>query len=90
MDIEALLKDKELCIQTIYDERKKIADYKEQRIKMKAPLWDEATGTVDQKKDYIKSRTSEYDKKIAICEAEIEYMYNEIAIIEDRLVYLDE
>lgn len=40
----------------IHQARKGIAELRKQRALIKAPLWEEATGTVDAKKDYIKSK----------------------------------
>lgn len=70
--------------------RKNIAQLKHDKAVAKAPLWEDATGTVDQKKDYIKSETAEFDRDIAREEANIEYAYNMISIVEDKLVLLDE
>ena len=42
------------------------------------------------KKDFIKSKTADIDKQIAYKEANIEYLYNRLNIIEDLLVYRDE
>ena len=42
---------------------------------------------LDAKKDYIKSKTADMDKQIAYKEANIEYMYNRLNILEDKLVY---
>lgn len=61
--------------------REDIAELRKQRALMKAPLWEEATGTVDAKKDYIKSKIADYDYNISLKEAEIEYSYNLIDIL---------
>ena len=61
--------------------REDIAKLRKQRALMKAPLWEEATGTVDAKKDYIKSKIADYDYNISLKEAEIEYSYNLIDIL---------
>lgn len=65
----------------IHQARKDIAELRKQRALMKAPLWEEATGTVDAKKDYIKSKIADYDYNISLKEAEIEYSYNLIDIL---------
>lgn len=90
MNREKLLASKEVNIDNIRRNRKEIADLRMEKAVMKAPLWDEATGTVDAKKDYIKSKTALLDNKIAIMESEIEYLYNELDLINDKLVYCDE
>lgn len=51
----------------------------------KADLWLTADGTVDQKKDYIKSKTADLRKEIELTEAEIEFCYNQIEVIQWRM-----
>jgi len=60
----------------IYNLRMELSDLRKERAEQKAPLWEEAVGTVDAKKDYIKSKISHLDSLIAKKEAEIEYKYN--------------
>lgn len=74
----------------IREYRLEIEELLAQKVEMKPRLWEEATGTVDQKKDYIKSRTSELDSRIHKLEAEIEYCYNLIKVLDYKLVYCDE
>lgn len=74
----------------IYVDKMEIAELKKSKAGVKASLWEEATGTVDQKKDYIKSKTSEIDYKINCIEANIEHSYNLINVLDYRLVYCDE
>lgn len=88
MDEKELIEQKRARYDLIFNSRKSIAHLKHERAVMKAPLWEEATGTVDAKKDYIKSKTAELDKKIAIEEANIELWYNEISAICDEIVYI--
>ena len=88
--VEKLIAEKEMDIDLIQKARQELADLREQKAVMKAPLWEEAQGTVDAKKDYIKSKTADIDKQIAYKEANIEYLYNRLNIIEDLLVYRDE
>ena len=61
---------------TIKENRDKIAELMHKIHKTKAGLWEEASGTVDAKKDYIKSVLADEYKEIALCEAKIEYAYN--------------
>jgi len=84
------LKEKETNVELIMGARKELADLRMKKAKMKASLWEEATGTVDQKKDYIRGETAEIDREIAYKEANIEYLYNKIDIIGDKLVFGDE
>ena len=56
----------------------------------KASLWENATGTVDQKKDYIKSQIADKLDIINTAESEIEYNYNMVKVIEYQLEYRDE
>ena len=88
--VEKLIAEKEMNIDLIQKARQELADLREQKAIMKAPLWEEAQGTVDAKKDFIKSKTADIDKQIAYKEANIEYLYNRLNIIEDLLVYRDE
>lgn len=90
MDINELITEKEFYINLIKEARKNIAMTKQQKALAKAPLWDEATGTVDQKKDFIKSRVAEYDLDIAVEESNVEYAYNMLEIINDKMLVLDE
>ena len=88
--VEKLIAERQATIELIQGARKELADLREQKAVMKAPLWEEAQGTVDAKKDFIKSKTADIDKQIAYKEANIEYLYNRLNIIEDLLVYRDE
>lgn len=88
--VEKLILEKQTNIDLIQKARQELADLREQKAVMKAPLWEEAQGTVDAKKDFIKSKTADIDKQIAYKEANIEYLYNRLNIIEDLLVYRDE
>lgn len=76
--------------ENIHKDRTDIEDLLKEKVELKPRLWEEATGTVDQKKDYIRSRTSELDMKIHKLEADIEYSYNKIKVLEYYLVYCDE
>ena len=81
--IEAMEKE----YQKIYENRVKIEELNKKKVEMKPRLWEEATGTVDQKKDYIRSRTSDYNMDIHLLEAQIEYSYNLIKVLDYKLVY---
>ena len=81
--IEAMEKE----YQKIYENRVKIEELNKKKVEMKPRLWEEATGTVDQKKDYIRSRVSDYNMDIHLLEAKIEYSYNLIKVLDYKLVY---
>lgn len=86
--VEGLIEKKENNYKKILDLRKQISELKQQKAIEKSPLWGMATGTVDAKKDYIKSMLADKDNEIRLAEAEIEYNYNIIKTIDDRLEYL--
>ena len=76
---------KESFMHQIHECRVALAELKERRAKAKPPLWEIATGTVDQKKDFIKSEIAEFDKDIAVLEADIELYYNQIRVLDDKI-----
>ena len=88
--VKELITEKEMNIELIQKARQELADLREKKAVMKAPLWEEAQGTVDAKKDFIKSKTANIDKEIAYKEANIEYLYNRLNILDNQLVYSDE
>lgn len=71
----------------IWDKRNNISELLKKKAEMKASLWSEAEGTVDAKKDYIKSKTATIDDKIRLLEANIEYAYNMIDVWNLRILY---
>jgi Mg2+ and Co2+ transporter CorA len=87
MDVTELLDKKQEYIESINNARYKIAELRKILVDMKAPLWEEATGTVDAKKDYIKSQTSDIQKQIDEFEADIEWYYNMLQLVDDKLLY---
>lgn len=89
MDVEKLMSDKIKYVEEINKARYKIAEAKENLVNKKAPLWEEATGTVDAKKDFIKSKTSDIQRSIDEHEADIEWYYNMIDVINQKLLYGD-
>jgi hypothetical protein len=76
--------------QKIYENRVRIEELKKNKVELKPQLWEEAGGTVDQKKDYIRARTSDYDMDIRLLEAKIEHSYNLIKVLDYKMVYCDE
>lgn len=87
--MDKIIAEKQSCIDLIQKARKELADLREEKAIAKAPLWEEATGTVDAKKDYIRSKLAETDKEIAYKEANIEYLYNRLNILDNKLVYYE-
>lgn len=87
--VETLIKDAEEYFKNIKICRDMIADTRKTINLKKASLWDEATGTVDAKKDYIKSKLAEEYQIIANAESEIEFNYNMIDVIKFKLEFFD-
>lgn len=90
MDLNTLIAEKQSYIELIKIGRENIAKYKKEKAERKAPLWGEAQGTVDAKKDYIKSKIADIDFNIAVEEKNIEYCYNMIDLVTDKMVYLED
>lgn len=84
-EIENMIMLKENFMKAIKEYRDEIADLREKRAIKKAPLWEEASGTVDAKKDYIKSKIADIDCEISKLEADIELYYNQISILDDKI-----
>lgn len=84
-EIENMIILKENFMRAIKKCRDKIADLKEEKALKKAPLWEEATGTVDAKKDYIKSKIADIDCEISKLESDVELYYNQIEIMNDKI-----
>lgn len=83
--VKAMIDLKEQFYLAIHDNRVKIAELKQKKAEMKPMLWEEATGTVDQKKDFIKSRTADIDADISVLDAEIELRYNQAKILDEKI-----
>ena len=65
--------------------RNEIAELKTKKAEKRNRYWGEATGIADQKKDYIKAMTGNIDEAIRKEEANIEYHYNMIEVLNMRL-----
>lgn len=85
-----IIDEMEHNISLLQDERWKIAELKEQKILKRAKSWENATGTAKEKEDYVRSVVAELDKEIAIHEANIEYLYNLNALLNDKLVFIED
>lgn len=83
--VKAMIDLKEAMMKQIWDSRCQIASLKKEKAEKKAVLWLEATGTVDQKKDYIRAAVADIDELISVCEADIELRYNQIGILDDKI-----
>lgn len=90
MSIKNILASKQSNINKIQDARKEVADLKKDKIKIRSGAWAEATGTAKEKEDFVRSSVADIDKQIAYKEADIEYLYNELNLCEDKLVYLED
>ena len=90
MAIKDLIAEKQSYVEIIKAGRQNIAKLKKDKALKKAPLWEVAQGTVDAKKDYIKSMVAKIDEDILREEANIEYAYNMIEVVNDKMVTIDE
>lgn len=88
--MEKLIAEKQSYVEIIRAGRKNIAKLKADKIKARADAWSEAEGIADAKKDYVRSQVADIDLEISNEEANIEYCYNMIDIINDKLVLTDE
>ena len=88
--MEKLIAEKQSYVEIIRAGRKNIAKLKADKIKARADAWSEAEGIADAKKDYVRSQVADVDLEISNEEANIEYCYNMIDIINDKLVLTDE
>ncbi len=87
-----LLDDKDVYFTEINDARKKIADLTHEKINLRAKSWEDASGIklADAKKDFVRSVVSDIDREISKLEADIEYYYNQLKLIDDKLEYDNE
>ena len=78
-------------LDTYYNEimsaRKRIADLKYDKINIRAEAWKSAEGIADAKKDYVRSAVSDIDREIEKLEADIEYYYNQVKIMDYKVDY---
>lgn len=88
--VQKLIDEMEKHYKFIKTTREEIAELRKKKALKKPPLWEEATGTVDAKKDYIKAKVAEIDYRIAICESDIEYATNMIDILSWRMFNQDD
>ena len=85
--MDKMIDNIEYWYKEIFDKRNNISELMKKKAEMKASLWSEAEGTVDAKKDYIKSKTASIDDEIRLLEANIEYAYNMVEVWNLRLMY---
>ena len=83
--VKTMIDDKETYATEIQEARKLIADKKKERINLRAKSWADAEGIADAKKDFVRSVVSDLDLEISKLEADIEYYYNMMKIIDNRL-----
>ena len=84
--MDELIDKMEEYYRNIHNLRIGIAELKKTKVIKKAPLWEEATGTVDNKKDYIKSKLADIEHDITVAESDIEYAYNMIDVLNWRIM----
>lgn len=85
-----LVDDKVNYIEEINNARYKIAELKSKKIKARSKAWEDATGIAKEKEDYVRSVVADYDKEIAENEADIEWYYNMISVVNYKLENSDE
>lgn len=76
-----VLKELDAYYTEILDARKKIADLKHEKINLRAKSWADAQGIADAKKDFVRSIVSDIDREISKLEADIEYYYNQVKLL---------
>ena len=87
--MDELIKQKEEYYEKILKSRENIANSRYKLAGDKPKLWEEATGLADQKKDYVKSEVAIWTEEIEQEEAKIEYYYNMINIINDKMMLME-
>lgn len=83
--VKTVIDEKDTLITEIQASRKEIADLKHDIINIRAEAWKSAEGIADAKKDYVKSMVSELTLKVDKLEADIEYYYNRMRVLDNRL-----
>ena len=76
---------KEQMMLQIQGARLEIADLKKKKIDKRAKAWGSAEGTVDAKKDYVRSQVSDLDCQVDVLNADIELYYNQISILDEKI-----
>ena len=89
-EVKLIFTELESNISLIEGFRTEIATLKRDKALDKFNAWTDAEGTAKQKEDYVKSVVADIDREIRDKEAKIEYLYNKNAILNEKLVYLDE
>lgn len=89
MKKDEIFKEIEKYVKLIEEERLRIASNKLEINERRSKLWLEAEGTVDAKKDYIKSELASNYDEIRLAEAGIEFDYNMKKLLEMKLEYCD-
>lgn len=83
--IEDMILLKEQFIRQIHDARLELADLKMEKINKRAKAWEVAEGTVDQKKDFVRSHVSSVENQISVLEADVEMYYSQMAILDEKI-----
>lgn len=90
MDLKELIDAKESYFEIIRIGRKNIAKLKKEKIEARAKAWSDAEGIADAKKDYVRSMVADFDFEISIEEANMEYAYNMIEVVNDKMMVIDD
>lgn len=83
--VQEMIQLKEQMMLQIQGARLEIADLKKKKIDKRAKAWESAEGTVDAKKDYVRSQVSDLDCQIDVLNADIELYYNQIGILDEKI-----
>lgn len=83
--VENMILLKEQFIKQIHEARLELADLRMRKINKRAKAWEVAEGTVDQKKDFVRSHVSDLDNQISVLEADVEMYYSQIAILDEKI-----
>lgn len=85
-----MINDMDMYFNEIHDARVELADLMKEKINLRAEAWKEAEGTVDAKKDYVRSMVSDIQCKIDKLESDVEYYYNQVKLLTYKLEHGDE
>lgn len=83
--VERMIDLKEQMFIGIYKARMELAEKNKKKIDARAKAWESAEGTVDAKKDYVRSQVSDIQKEIDEIEADIELAYNQVKILDMKI-----
>lgn len=88
--MEELINQKIDYIDKINKARYEISMLKEKKCLERKNAWANANGTAKEKEDFVKAQVADVDREISEHEADIEWYYNMVGIVNDKLVLTDE